>query len=571
MYPSITIGIPAHNEARNIALLLRSVRMQTGNFRLERIIVACDSCTDRTAEIASADATTDPRITVIGDDRRLGKSGRLNQIFELNHSDYLVCFDGDALPADSHVVAHLLDKFTPGIAVVSANIQPVPAHNAVSLAYNGSYWLWYEIRRNYRRGDNPHNLAGAATALRRDLAERMRFPATNISDVGYMYVYLKRHELGFAFAESAVVRFHPVDTWADFRKQTQRNFNEKYLLVNDFGPEVMTEIEQYFPVPLIRKLLGIGRALLKHPLGTLLGVGANIALRLLPRAFEAPESTGYYDPVDSTKREIRLQGGTSRFKELLCLICNRLESLLPAQRPKLYILAYHTVSSDGTEVDITASVFTAQLTYLADHFDIVDLATAVDYARGDNALSRPTVALTFDDGYADMLDPILPLLSSRGFPATVFVLSDPENADREELENQKPLLDRAGINQLRAHGWSIGCHTATHADLTAPSADIQGEIGIAGKQLAGITGVPAEFFAYPKGHYNKSSVATVAAAGYVAAFTTETRPLRPGDDLYRLPRIGIDRTHSPEQFKAFFTRWGRLYLMLKRLLFRSPA
>ena len=49
----ISFVIPAHNEEANIANLLNNLLVQTGSsFTLEKIIVFCDGCTDKTADTA---------------------------------------------------------------------------------------------------------------------------------------------------------------------------------------------------------------------------------------------------------------------------------------------------------------------------------------------------------------------------------------------------------------------------------------------------------------------------------------------------------------------------------------
>jgi glycosyltransferase involved in cell wall biosynthesis len=51
---TVTIGIPAYNEEKSISNLLDSIIEQTQkDYVLEKVIVACDGCTDKTSEVVS--------------------------------------------------------------------------------------------------------------------------------------------------------------------------------------------------------------------------------------------------------------------------------------------------------------------------------------------------------------------------------------------------------------------------------------------------------------------------------------------------------------------------------------
>ncbi len=87
----------------------------------------------------------------------------------------------------------------------------------------------------------------------------------------------------------------------------------------------------------------------------------------------------------------------------------------------LRILFYHRVSDDRDELAVTPKAFTEQMDYLAsESYRVVDVLTAIDLLDSGEPLAR-TVALSFDDGYLDIADHALPILSERGFRATVFV------------------------------------------------------------------------------------------------------------------------------------------------------
>ena len=84
--PTVSVIIPAYNEAANIAALLRSILSQEAtNFRLIEIIVLSDGSTDRT--VSEAQSVQDFRIDVIDDHTRKGKITRFNELLTLAKSD----------------------------------------------------------------------------------------------------------------------------------------------------------------------------------------------------------------------------------------------------------------------------------------------------------------------------------------------------------------------------------------------------------------------------------------------------------------------------------------------------
>ena len=87
----------------------------------------------------------------------------------------------------------------------------------------------------------------------------------------------------------------------------------------------------------------------------------------------------------------------------------------------LRILFYHRVSHDRDELAVAPDSFAEQMDYLASEaYRVVDVLTAIDLLDSGKPLAR-TVAMTFDDGFLDVAEHALPILSERGFHATVFV------------------------------------------------------------------------------------------------------------------------------------------------------
>src|SRR5258708_26629353 len=109
---SITIGIPAYNEEDNIGKLLDSIISQKGSrYNIEKIIVACDGCTDKTAEIVEKYIDKHNNIYLINDGLRLGQAGRLNEFYKINKSDIFITFDADTVLGHRYVVNEIAECF----------------------------------------------------------------------------------------------------------------------------------------------------------------------------------------------------------------------------------------------------------------------------------------------------------------------------------------------------------------------------------------------------------------------------------------------------------------------------
>ena len=96
------------------------------------------------------------------------------------------------------------------------------------------------------------------------------------------------------------------------------------------------------------------------------------------------------------------------------------------------VLMYHRVASDLVDpwrLCVSPANFEAQLEVLASSFRVVTLRELID-ARGSDG-SRPSVAITFDDGYADNLHAAVRRLVRQGLPATFFLTSGTLGSDRE--------------------------------------------------------------------------------------------------------------------------------------------
>jgi peptidoglycan/xylan/chitin deacetylase (PgdA/CDA1 family) len=101
----------------------------------------------------------------------------------------------------------------------------------------------------------------------------------------------------------------------------------------------------------------------------------------------------------------------------------------------------------------------------------------------------------------------------------------------------------------------VGAHTMTHPMLSSLQvAEQRNEIKQSKDWLEAIIEAPVTSFAYPHGSFMRETVAIVREAGFSVACSTESAAVGRGDDLFRLPRIGI-RNLDGEAFSRLLRWW----------------
>ncbi|MDR6549825.1 peptidoglycan/xylan/chitin deacetylase (PgdA/CDA1 family) [Paenibacillus qinlingensis] len=141
--------------------------------------------------------------------------------------------------------------------------------------------------------------------------------------------------------------------------------------------------------------------------------------------------------------------------------------------------------------------------------------------------------LTFDDGYANNAEVVLPILWKHGFPATLYVSTG--------LIHTPGYLTWPQIRELSAAHWDIASHTVTHPHLPRLSKKAQrAEILAARARIEQELGRPADTFAYPYGEYNRATLRILRKAGFRYAFTTQAGWASSDQPPLELHRIVVD-------------------------------
>jgi peptidoglycan/xylan/chitin deacetylase (PgdA/CDA1 family) len=225
-----------------------------------------------------------------------------------------------------------------------------------------------------------------------------------------------------------------------------------------------------------------------------------------------------------------------------------LDRFFPNHTPRIVIYCYHSISDDGLRFSVTAENFKKQMELLLKNQVPLSVRDLPMYLRGEKKLVRDAFIITFDDGYADIIT-MKDFLESKNISPTAFVLSCPEEANYAELETKKEFLSVMQLKDLKESGWEIGSHSGTHTDFLHLSADqMDREIEKSKKELEERLGSSIKYFAYPKGVYTQEILETVSKAGYSLAFSMDDGYANSQHHHFVLPRVGVDGTHSLQQF-----------------------
>jgi peptidoglycan/xylan/chitin deacetylase (PgdA/CDA1 family) len=91
--------------------------------------------------------------------------------------------------------------------------------------------------------------------------------------------------------------------------------------------------------------------------------------------------------------------------------------------PKFAILGYHRVGTSGVPLfsRLEPNKFAAHMRYVKSHYRVVPLGQLCQELRAAEPV-KPTVAITFDDGYRDLHTYAFPVLRKYQIPATVYLI-----------------------------------------------------------------------------------------------------------------------------------------------------
>ena len=217
----------------------------------------------------------------------------------------------------------------------------------------------------------------------------------------------------------------------------------------------------------------------------------------------------------------------------------------------LYALCYHHVFP-GDQWN-----FARQLDFLSSHGTFVDVDRGMDLLRSGKATTGRFFLVSFDDGYANIVDAALPVLAARRIPAIAFVIgSFLDSPPASSSDRRFGYMSRDDLMTWVAAGVEVGSHTQTHRRMIGISeADCRWELEASKSILSEATGTEIRDFACPwgiPGHDFRldREPAIAAEVGFRSFFTTKRGVTTTQKDPMLIPRHVIEPAWSRYEIDA---------------------
>jgi glycosyltransferase involved in cell wall biosynthesis len=295
--PTVTIGIPAYNEAASLAELIPKLLSQRrASFMIKEIIVVSDGSTDVTSKIIQNFSNS--AIRLIENASRRGKSDCINTILKESKSDILVLLDADLSIKSETIIESLVSPIiqNPAIQLTSGFVKWNTPRNIAEHLSDRSYEIWRKTY-SYPTENALYHCTGSLRAFGKKLYKKITFVDKSADDA---YSFLECRRLGFEFASAGDLDIYEMlpSTIKDVLSRTIRFLQSKDVQLDSFPRDL---VEKYYTVKPIHKSKALLWSFVQQPHWTTLYIVfrlyAGLSLRFFP-----PSKTSLWEIAMSTKK-----------------------------------------------------------------------------------------------------------------------------------------------------------------------------------------------------------------------------------------------------------------------------
>ena len=237
------VATMAYNEEASIGRMTEAVLSQElREVDIVEIIVVASGCTDRTEEIVGQFAQRDPRVRLITQPCRKGKSSAVNLLLSQTDQEIIVFVNADAVPAPDAIERLMAPFADPQVGMVGG--RPIPLNVPMTFIGYAVHLLWaLHHQLSLRRPK-----MGEMIAFRNFFRQ---IPSDSAVDEASIEPLIRGQGLRLQYVPEAVVYHQGPATVEDFLRQRRRIYAGHVYVRSTLGYKVST----LKPLPILRVLL----------------------------------------------------------------------------------------------------------------------------------------------------------------------------------------------------------------------------------------------------------------------------------------------------------------------------
>jgi poly-beta-1,6-N-acetyl-D-glucosamine synthase len=233
--PTVSIILPAHNEAAVIARCLESVRKLDYPRDKMEILCGSDGSTDGTNTILEQVSRQEPLLRALYFKVRRGKMLTLNDLVAQASNDILFFLDADIVVHPDALTAHVRHFVDPQIGAVGGDISLESNEPTMLFAAEKRFWeVDRELRKNEARIGSSMALYGGNYTMRRELWRPL--PSPFIYDDFYSVLSVQLQGRRVLFDNTAIVNETFARTTHDEFRRKKRNTSFSLRTLQYFLP-----------------------------------------------------------------------------------------------------------------------------------------------------------------------------------------------------------------------------------------------------------------------------------------------------------------------------------------------
>lgn len=231
--------------------------------------------------------------------------------------------------------------------------------------------------------------------------------------------------------------------------------------------------------------------------------------------------------------------------------------LLAGERFDIPALCYHQVEPKASgRFSLSIRKFTEQLAYIKKHgYSSINSDQLLEIIKSGKPFPSKKVLISFDDGYKTVYKYAFPIMKKFGFVGVACIYPKFIGGGSAMTWNQ--------IKELAANGWSIECHSFSHANLAKHYGNpdlyrkfLHKEIVESRNIIKKHTGILPKLMVWPYGVYTDTALNVTKEEGYSGALTVDGGANYQGIDPYYIKRQVIYDNDSKTKFLIRFGMGG---------------